>query len=240
MLSWKQISEAGRLICRRTRYWRQQRIVDKFAQIYFGYPLREDLSKGSTWRDGATTWLGVPCEKCPLDLGIYQELIFRSRPQVIVECGVNYGGTSLYFASLLDILGEGEVIGIDITFQRLYPKVKANSRIALYEGSSTDHAIVDAVKKRVAGRQSMVVLDSDHSLSHVRQELELYASCVTPGCYLIVEDTNVNGHPVAPKHGPGPFEAVVEFMAKRKDFEIDREQHKYLMTWQPNGYLRKL
>ncbi len=240
MLSWKEIREAGRHMCRRIRYWRQQRIVDKFAQLYYGYPLAEDLTKRSAWRDGATTWLGVPCEKSPLDLWLYQELIFRTKPQVILESGVNYGGTTLYFASLLDILGEGEVIGIDITFQRLYPKVKANSRIALYEGSSIDHAIVDALKKRVAGRRTMVVLDSDHSLSHVRQELELYANCVTTGCYLIVEDTNVNGHPVSPKHGPGPFEAVEEFLAKRQDFEIDREQHKYLMTWHPNGYLRKL
>lgn len=86
----------------------------------------------------------------------------------------------------------------------------------------------------------MVVLDSDHSFAHVRRELELYGDLVTPECYLIVEDTNVNGHPVSPQHGPGPWEAVEEFLARKADFVVDRDQHKYLMTFNPNGYLRKV
>ncbi len=86
----------------------------------------------------------------------------------------------------------------------------------------------------------MVVLDSDHREAHVSQELRAYADLVSPGCYLIVEDTNVNGHPVFPDHGPGPFEAVEKFLAGRHDFKVDRGLHKYLMTWQPNGYLLRL
>ena len=182
----------------------------------------------------------MPCEKCPLDLWIYQELIVRTKPEVIVETGVNFRGSILYFASLLDIVGQGKVIGIDITLSRLYPTVKGHPRVSLYEASSTEPAIVDDVKKRVAGRRTMVVLDSDHSLAHVRRELELYADLVSPGCYLVVEDTNINGHPVSPQHGPGPYEAVQEFIATRKDFMIDRGQHKYLMTFHPDGYLQRL
>lgn len=225
---------------RRLRYWKEQWVVRQFSQLYYGSPLREDLSKGTTWRDGITTWLGVPCEKCPLDLWIYQELIVRTKPDVIVECGVNYGGSTLYYACLLDLVKQGEIIGIDITFRHVYPQVKAHPRVSLHERSSTDPAIVDHVKQRVSGRRTMVILDSDHSLAHVREELTCYADLVTPGCYLVVEDTNVNGHPVFPKHGPGPFEAVEEFLSTRKDFMIDRDQHKYLMTFQPNGYLKRL
>ncbi|MGH7231749.1 MAG: CmcI family methyltransferase [Nitrospiraceae bacterium] len=240
MKTWEHVHEAGRMAFRRFRYWRQQRIVSRFARLYHGSPLREDLTKGTTWRDGATTWLGVPCEKCPLDLWIYQELLFRTKPDVIVECGVNYGGSTLYLASLMDLLKHGEIIGIDITLSRLYPGVKDHPRISLFESSSTDQAIVDIVKQRVAGRRTMVILDSDHSLPHVRRELELYADLVSKGCYLVVEDTIVNGHPVSPEHGPGPFEAVQEFVAARNDFQIDRHQHKYLMTYHPNGYLLRI
>lgn len=229
-----------RKVGRKARLSRQRRIIRRFHEIYYGYPLRDDLEKTSTWRDGMTSWLGIPCEKCPLDLWIYQELIFRTKPNVIVETGVNYGGTTRYLASLLDLLGGGEVFGIDVTLARVYPTVSAHQRISLYEGSSTDLSIIKQVEKRIDGRRTMVILDSDHSQEHVSRELQLYSGLVTPGCYLIVEDTNVNGHPVAPKHGPGPCEAVEQFLLGRKDFRIDRDQHKFLMTFNPNGYLRRL
>src|SRR2546426_2286942 len=174
----KGMHQAGKRAFRRLRYWREQRIVQKFARLYYGSPLREDLTEGTTSRDGATSWLGVPCEKCPLDLWIYQELIFRTKPEVIVECGVRYGGSTLYFASILDILKQGEIIGIDITLRNVYAEAKTHSRISLYESSSTDPSIVDIVRKGVLGRRTMVVLDSDHSLAHVRRELELYADFV--------------------------------------------------------------
>jgi len=237
MTLWNDWHQAGRWAFRRIRYWRQRRIVNQFARLYHGSPLREDLTKGSTWRDGSTTWFGVPCEKCPLDLWNYQELMVRTRPDVIVECGVNYGGSALYYASLLDLIEHGEILGVDITLSRVYPQVRRHPRITLFESSSTEHAIVEAIKKRVDGRRTMVILDSDHSLEHVRRELALYADLVSSGCYLIVEDTIVNGHPVSPEHGPGPFEAVEEFLRTSKDFTIDRSQHKYLLTYHPNGYL---
>ena len=85
----------------------------------------------------------------------------------------------------------------------------------------------------------MVVLDSDHSRDHVLQELELYAPLVTPGCYLVVEDTNVNGHPVSPGFGPGPMEAVTEFLGTTDDFEVDRGREKLMLTFNPSGYLRR-
>jgi cephalosporin hydroxylase len=95
-------------------------------------------------------------------------------------------------------------------------------------------------RKLAVGRRTMVILDSDHEFTQVRREMELYSDLVSPGCYLIVEDTNVNGHPVAKDHGPGPYEAVMDFLQERNDFEVDRDQHKFLMSFQPNGYLKKL
>jgi len=85
----------------------------------------------------------------------------------------------------------------------------------------------------------MAILDSDHARDHVLRELELYGPLVTPGCYVIVEDTNVNGHPVSPEFGPGPREAVDEFLRRNDDFEVDRERERLLMTFNPSGYLRR-
>jgi cephalosporin hydroxylase len=85
----------------------------------------------------------------------------------------------------------------------------------------------------------LVILDSDHSRDHVLEEMRMYADLVTPDSYLIVEDTNVNGHPVFPEFGPGPMEAVDAFLAERSDFIIDRSREKLLMTFNPGGYLKK-
>ena len=128
---------------------------------------------------------------------------------------------------------------MDITLSRVYPEVKAHPRISLFESVRRKGP---SSSSSASGWRGGVPWSfrSDHSLQHVRQELNLYADSVSRGCYLIVEDTNVNGHPVSPEHGPGPFEAVEQFIRTRKDFQIDRRQHKYLMTYHPNGYLLKL
>ena len=86
----------------------------------------------------------------------------------------------------------------------------------------------------------MVVLDSDHSKAHVRRELDRYREFVTVGSYLVVEDTNVNGHPVMPEHGPGPFEAVQEFLPEHPEFQIDHAREKFLLTYFPGGYLKRI
>jgi cephalosporin hydroxylase len=86
----------------------------------------------------------------------------------------------------------------------------------------------------------MVMLDSDHSKENVSNEMDIYSRFVTKGSYLIVEDTNVNGHPSAPEHGPGPFEAVQEFLKSRSDFELDMECQRHLLTFNPSGWLRKI
>lgn len=207
---------------------RQKRIVRPFHRLFYDSGTR-------TWSN--TRWLGVPLQKCPFDLWVYQELLHELRPAVIVECGTAYGGSALFFASLCDLLGEGEIVTIDI---EEYADRSVHDRITYLSGSSTDPAIVETVRDRVKGRSPvLVLLDSNHERDHVLAELRLYGPLVTPGSYLVVEDSNVNGNPVLPDFGPGPAEAIEAFLAESDDFEVDESREKYFLTFNPSGYLRK-
>jgi cephalosporin hydroxylase len=187
-----------------------------------------------------TDWLGVPALKCPMDLWVYQEILFRSRPEVIVETGVKHGGSALYLASVCDLIGEGRIVSVDITLTNLAPSVRKHPRIELLEGSSTATEIYQTIEARCKNRRTMVILDSDHTAQHVQEELRLYAPLVTPGCYLICEDTNINGHPVFPSFGPGPYEAVQEFLSANRNWQVDKECEKLLVTFNPSGYLKRV
>ena len=182
------------------------------------------------------TWLGVPALKCPLDLFVYQELIWATRPAVIVEIGTAAGGSALYLASLCDLLGQGEVITVDVAdvCQAQHP------RITRLIGSSTDPAVVAQVYERVAGRPALVLLDSDHARDHVLGELVAYSPLVPVGGYLVVEDANIHGHPVGWQYGPGPTEAIREFLRTRDDFVVDRRCERHLLTFNPGGYLQRV
>jgi cephalosporin hydroxylase len=184
-----------------------------------------------------TNWLGVPLWKCPLDLWIYQEIIFEIRPNVIIECGTAHGGNALYLASLLDLVNNGEIITIDITEYEGRPKHK---RIKYLLGSSTSKEIVEQIRKMLNEKDKiLVILDSDHHKNHVINELKIYSDLVTEGSYIIVEDTNINGHPVYRDFGPGPMEAVEEFLLENKNFIQDATKEKFYVTFNPKGYLKK-
>jgi cephalosporin hydroxylase len=189
-----------------------------------------------TWMD--TSFLGVPVVKCPLDLWIYQEILCNpdSRPDVVVETGTMRGGSSLFLATICDQIDTGRVITIDNRDLEGRPE---HPRITYLTGSSTDETIVAAVKDAIApGERVMVVLDSAHHKEHVLEELRLYSPLVTPNNYLVVEDTNVNSW--RGYFEPGPLEAVQEFIEGNGDFAIDRSQERFFMTFNPNGYLRRL
>lgn len=182
-------------------------------------------------------WLGVPAQKCPFDLWVYQELVHELRPGVIVECGTADGGSALYLASICDLLGEGEIVTVDI---RDLPGRPQHGRITYLTGSSTAPEIVEAIRERVDGRSPvLVILDSNHERDHVLDEMRLYGALVTPGSYLVVEDSNINGHPVLPDFGPGPLEAIEAFLAETDEFAVDESREKYFLTFNPRGYLRK-
>ena len=115
-----------------------------------------------------------------------------------------------------------------------------HNRITYLLGSSTSPQTAQKVKDLIRpGENVMVVLDSDHRAAHVLREFRIYAPLVTQGNYLIVEDTNINGHPVRPDFGPGPMEALQEFAKENSDFVIDRRREKFMLTFNPRGYLRK-
>ncbi len=182
-------------------------------------------------------WFGTPIQKNPMDLWIYQEILYEVKPDVVVECGTYKGGTALYIANLMDLIGKGRVITIDIERQ---PSLPQHPRITYLLGSSTAPEILDRVKSGIKpGETVMVLLDSDHSAKHVRNELRLYPSLVTPGSYVIVEDTHMNGHPILPHFGPGPMEAVNEFLQGTREFAVDPAREKLLFTFNPRGYLRR-
>jgi len=184
---------------------------------------------------GKTTWMGVPLLKTPADLWVYQEILCEVRPKIVVETGTYRGGSALFLASLLDLLGNGEVATIDIESM---PDRPQHHRITYLEGDSVSQAVVERVRS-IARDPVMVILDSDHRRDHVLAELRAYGDLVTPGSYLIVEDTNINGHPVLPRWGPGPAEAVAEFLRERDDYVADRAREKFMLTLNPGGYLRR-
>jgi cephalosporin hydroxylase len=196
----------------------------------------------NTWK--VNQWMGFPIQQSPLDLQVYQEIVARVRPQRIVQTGINEGGSLLYFAHLLDALGmppDVLVIGIDI---RLTPKARdlVHPRIRMLEGSSTDPAIVAEVRKLVGHAAPVLVsLDSDHSRDHVLQEMRAYGGLVTMGSYMVVEDTNVNGHPVFPSFGPGPHEAVEDYLRQRHDFVRDDSLWtRNMMSLHQGGWLKRV
>jgi cephalosporin hydroxylase len=187
-----------------------------------------------------TYFEAVPLIKCPFDLWIYQELIFNLRPTLIIETGTAFGGSALFFARQLEKLGAGSVVSIDIEAAPVLPR---HPRITFVPGSSTDPDIVAMVATRARSHERvMVILDSDHSAAHVTAELEAYAPLVTLGQFLVVEDTNINGHPVAIdwKGGPGPRAAVDGFLERYPEFEADILAERYLLTMHPGGWLKRV
>jgi len=178
-----------------------------------------------------------------------QELIWKVRPEVIIESGVAHGGALVLYASLLELIGRGRIIGIDIEIRK-YNRLTIEAhplskRITLVEGSSVDRHVVDRVRDMIRPNESvMVMLDSNHSRDHVRAELDLYSPLVTPGSYLVVFDGVMamladapNGSPAWAEDNPG--RAVVDFLQKHPEFEPDRNYERLAVTYCRGGYLRR-
>jgi cephalosporin hydroxylase len=201
-------------------------VTEAFHRLYYDT---------AVWKD--THWLGVRTQKCPLDLWVYQEILHEVKPDLVIETGTAHGGSAYYLASLMDLIGRGEIVTVDIHPIEGRPE---HPRITYVTGSSTADEVVQEVERLAEGHDRvLVILDSDHSRDHVLDELRIYNRFVTPGSYLIVEDTNVNGHPVMPEHGPGPMEALDDFLAEADGLEIDAAREKFFMTFNPRGFLRK-
>lgn len=200
------------------------------------------------------TWMGRPIIKFPNDIVATQEIIWRVKPDLIIETGVAHGGSLILSASMLELLGgNGRVIGIDIDIRAHNRKeIEAHplyKRIDLIEGSSVAPDVVAQVREAAAGcKNVMVFLDSLHTHDHVAAELEVYAPLVSVGSYLVLPDTFIEYFPKGYyAHnrpwdvGNNPMTALREFMKKNDDFEVDRELNgKLMITEAFDGYLRRV
>jgi cephalosporin hydroxylase len=197
------------------------------------------------------TWLGRPIIQFPQDVIAIQELIWKVKPDLIIETGIAHGGSLIFSASMMELLGgNGHVLGIDIDIRK-HNRVEIEShpmfkRITMIQGSSTDPEIAKKVYALARGKKKiLVVLDSMHTHDHVAKELELYSPLVSSGSYLIVFDTIIedmpdNFFPDRPwGKGDNPKTAVWEFLKNNDRFIIDKEmENKLLITVAPDGYLK--
>jgi len=198
------------------------------------------------------SWLGRPIIQHPEDIVAIQELIWKIKPDLVIETGIAHGGSLILSASILELIGKGEVVGIDIDIRKHnrkeIEKHKMFKRITLIEGSSVDEGVFGKVKKIAKGKKKILIfLDSSHAHAHVLKEMELYWPLVTKGSYMVVWDTIVEDMPKGTvknrpwDKGSNPKTAVWAFLKKNKNFVVDRElENKLLITAGPNGFLKRI
>jgi cephalosporin hydroxylase len=198
------------------------------------------------------SWMGVPVIQYPQDLVAMQELIWDIKPDLLIETGIAHGGSLIYYASLFEMMGHGEVLGVDIDIREHNRKsIEAHSmfkRIKLIQGSSIEISTYDQVVKHSNGKNKVIVcLDSNHTHDHVLNELKLYAPLTTVGSYCVVFDTIIEDlpsgfYPDRPWDvGNNPKTAVVEFLKENSNFEINEMiDNKLLISVAPGGYLKKI
>lgn len=185
-------------------------------------------------------WRGRTILKNPMDCWVYQEIIHDTKPEAVVEIGVALGGNLLYMADLLNLSNVSNplLIGVDVSISGASDLLSI-PYLKLISGRSDDHEVFRQVSSLCAGKRTMVIADGDHSAANVLTELKMYASLVSVGCYYIVEDgiCDVMGW----QPSPGPQVAAKDFMAGNQQFVDDSAiREKYLMTYNPNGYLRRV
>jgi len=184
----------------------------------------------------------IPTLQHPFDAWVTQEIVVETRPVRIVEAGALCGGSATMWAMLLEhVVPDGRVVAIDLqdNMDQARTVDAFRRRVDFVQGSTIDPAVVAHVAEMVECHRTMVILDSAHDAPHVAAELDAYAPMVASGCYLIVQDGFVNGHPLEPDHGPGPYEGVQEFLAADDRFEVDRSRERMLFTFNPSGFLRR-
>jgi len=227
-------------------YGKNKKLLEKSKSFFI-----ESIKEGYSYN---FNWLGRPIIQYPQDIVAIQEIIWKTKPDIIVETGIAHGGSLVLSASILELLGgERFVIGIDIDIRphnrRAIDDHPMSKRIKMVQGSSVDKSIVEEVLSMIPnGKSVMVILDSNHTHDHVANELIAYAQLVSKGNYLIVFDTIIEdiadefeweGRPWG--KGNNPKTAVREFLENNDQFEVDMEyENKLLITVAPEGYLKRI
>ena len=231
--------------------------VDDFIRDYYRARL-----------DWQTTWMGYPSVKTPTDLWVIQEILTQTKPGLVIECGTFAGGSALFYGHVLDANRRektARVLTIDTTppnpvgsVVEGFPFPPNHPRVVFLRGSTVNPKTVEEIQKGYGagslGTRTMVLLDSQHEAKHVRRELELWAPLVSPGCYLVVEDTIINGNPVTledtgddglrtqlegiTKDG-GPGEALEDWLTTQPEgrWTVDVSREKFMLTYNRGGYL---
>lgn len=234
-----------------------QRIFSLYTEEAFELISEQWLKVGWNQKYSYTfTWMGRPIIQNPEDVLRVQEVVYRTRPDVIIETGIAHGGSLVFYASLCKAVGSGRVIGIDIEIRPHNRKAIENHElyplITLVEGNSIAPEVVKRVKTLVkSGEVVMVILDSDHSRQHVLAELEVYHDLTTPGSYIIVTDGIMKDLHNIPGGNPmwerdNPVTAVAEFVQKHSEFILEEPAWTFnesklskRVTYWPSAWLRK-
>ncbi len=184
--------------------------------------------------------MGVTSFKNPCDAWIYQEIVYEVKPEIIVEIGSAHGGTTLYFAHLMDLLGQGAVISVDIDRSNYAVR---HPRITAITGDSSSPDVIAQVQQRCAGKRVLVVHDGDHSRGQVLKDLRAYEALVSVGSYLIVEDGVMDLFDPGDGIGtaaPGPLPAIKQFLKEHRNYIVDPTKERYVITYNPRGFLKKI
>jgi cephalosporin hydroxylase len=185
-----------------------------------------------------TRYFGVKALKNPLDYWIYQEIIFAHKPDVIVEIGNNYGGSTLALAHMQDLMDRGRVIAVDINHSKISTKVKNHTRILWIEQDAI--SAFNQVRSMIEdGERVLVIEDSSHTYDNTLEVLKRYSQLIHVGDYMIVEDS-ICHHGLEVGPNPGQYEAIESFMKNNDEFIIDRTREDFLITWNPKVFLKRV
>lgn len=194
-------------------------------------------------------WQGISTLKNPLDMWVYQQLLYEIKPDIFIEIGSKYGGSALFFAHVFDAMGKGRVISIDIDRSNYHVK---HPRIIEITGNSGSSDVVNQTRELCQGQQVMLIHDGSHTYEDVLRDLNIYSKFISVGSYMIIEDGIVDLYPTIVENpktdqsfeprfkGLGPLWAITEFLMKNKDFEVDNAQERYWLTQSPQGFLKRI
>jgi len=224
----------------------EEKLVSDFARLFYN---KGFMDGGKMEAQTIAYYKGLQIQKNPMDLQVYHEIIWETKPDLIIECGTATGASAVWLADQLSMLypdafirerGTPKVLTIDIgNSEGGLPK---HPRVEYLTGSTLDEDVLRKVRRTAQQHERvMVILDDDHHAAHVRQELDIWPWLVSVGQYLILEDTNVN-HPIMNGYGDGPAEALADWLPTTGGhvFKVDRTREKFFLTWNPGGYLRRV
>jgi cephalosporin hydroxylase len=224
-----------------------RRLANSMLAIFVYQPTGSEPEEYHKWYYNTFVWkktsfMGVTTWKSVSDMWNYQEILFDLKPSLVIEFGTNQGGSALFFATIMKRIGQPfKVLSVDITHKHLDPTARRDPDILFVESSSTLPNIAEQIQRLKSEFPGKIfaILDSDHSMDHVLGEMKLLRPLLSPGDYLLVEDSSVNGHPVLPGWGPGPYEAIEAYEREfPNDYTHDvARENKFGFTFAPNGFL---